>query len=79
MNKCKVDRMVEEINKLNGDCQYPQVGYLRYANIAGDGRNHRTVYVIVNELGGVAAAHNGRNPKETIKKLQSILDYIKSK
>ena len=79
MKKCKIDRMLEEINKLNGDCHYPQVGHLRYANIAGDGRNYRTVYVITNNLGGVATAHNGRKPKETIKKLQSILDYLKSK
>ena len=76
MKKCKIDRMLEEINNLNGDCQYPQVGHLRYANIAGDGRNHRTVYVIVNDLGGVAAAHNGVNPKETIKKLTAIRDYF---
>lgn len=79
MKRCKIDRMLEEINKLNGDCQYPQVGHLRYANIAGDGRNYRTVYIIVNECGGVAAVHNGATPQKTIKTLQSILDYLKSK
>lgn len=79
MKKCKIDLLLEEINILNGACQYPQIGHLRYANITGDGRNHRTVYVIVTERGGVAAVHNGANPKETIRKLKAIRDYFLSK
>ena len=38
MKKCKIDLLLEEINKLNGDCKYPQMGHLQYSNIAGDGR-----------------------------------------
>lgn len=79
MKKCKIDRMIEEVNKLNGNCQYPQVGHLRYANIAGDGRNYRTVYAITNNNGGVTSVHNGATPQQTIKKLQAILDYFKAK
>ena len=79
MKKCKIDRMIEDVNKLNGNCQHPQVGHLRYANIAGDGRNYRTVYAITNNNGGVTAVHNGATPQQTIKKLQAILDYFKSK
>ena len=79
MKKCKIDLLLEEINLLNGNCQYPEIGHLRYANIAGDGRNYRTVYVIVNPNGGVRSVHNGRTPKETIKKLQSIRDYFTNK
>lgn len=79
MRKCKIDLLLEEINKLNGDCKYPQMGHLRYANIAGDGRNYRTVYTIINENGGVRAVHNGGTPKKTIAKLESIRDYFKNK
>lgn len=79
MKKCKIDKMLAEINRLNGDCQYPQVGHLRYANITGDGRNYRTVYVIANHNGGVTAVHNGKTPHQTVQKLQGILDYFKSK
>lgn len=79
MRKCKIDLLLEEINKLNGNATYPQIGHLRYANIAGDGRTYRTVYAITNANGGVTAVHNGATPKATIKKLESIRDYFLNK
>ena len=79
MRKCKIDNLCDEINKLNGNAVYPQMGHLRYANIAGDGRNYRTVYTIVNANGGVSAVHNGATVKVTIKKLESIRDYFLNK
>lgn len=79
MRKTVIDKLLDEINKANGDCVYPQLGHLRYANITGDGRNYRTVYCIVNEGGGVRAVHNGRTDKETAANLRSILAYFKEK
>lgn len=76
MKKCKTDLLIAEINALNGDCQYPQIGHLRYANIAGDGRRYRTVYCIVNANGGVRAAHNGATVHATIKNLETIRDFF---
>ncbi len=73
MRKGVIDRLCDSINKANGNCVYPQRGYLYYANIAGDGRNYRTVYVITNDDGGVTACHNGGTPRETANNLRSIL------
>jgi hypothetical protein len=79
MRKGKIDKLLEEINLLNDNCKYPSMGYMYYANIAGDGRNYRTVYVITNSNGGVTAVHNGKNPKETVKNLEAIRDNFKAK
>lgn len=79
MRKTTIDRLCDEINALNGKCEYPQIGHLRYANIAGDGRRHRTVYAIINPLGGVRAVHNGATPRQTATKLRAIRDYFLNK
>lgn len=79
MRKTTIDRLCDEINALNGNCEYPQMGHMRYANITGDGRNYRTVYVIINAGGGVCAVHNGATPKETAAKLRAIRDYFLNK
>jgi hypothetical protein len=77
MKKTVIDKLIDEINKANKDCAYPQIGHMRYANITGDGRNYRTVYVITNEQGGVTACHNGRTDRETAANLRSILAALK--
>lgn len=77
MRKTVIDTLCDEVNKANGDCQYPQIGHLRYSNITGDGRNYRTVYAIVNQGGGVRAVHNGRTDRETAANLRSILAALK--
>lgn len=79
MRKCKIDRLLDEINKLNGNAVYPQMGYLYYADIRGDGQNRRRVYAITNVSGGVTAVHNGATAEKTIKNLESIRDYFLSK
>ena len=79
MRKCKIDNLCDEINKLNGNAVYPQMGHLRYANIAGDGRNIRKVYAIINTNGGVTAVHNGSTAKATVRNLESIRDYFLNK
>lgn len=79
MRKGIIDKLCDEINALNGNCVYPQLGHLRYSNIAGDGRNYRTVFAIINEDGGVRAVHNGRTPRHTAQKLRSIRDALVGK
>ena len=79
MRKCKIDNLCDEINRLNGNATYPQMGYLYYADIKGDGRNIRKVYAITNVNGGVTAVHNGATAKDTIKNLESIRDYFLNK
>lgn len=79
MRKGVIDKLCDEINALNGNCTYPQMGHLRYANIAGDGRNYRTVFAIINEGGGVRAVHNGRTDRATVKNLRSIRDALKAR
>lgn len=74
-----IDKLCDEINALNGGCTYPQRGYFRYANIKGDGRNWRTVYVITNDAGGVTACHNGRTPRHTAQNLRAIRDALAGK
>ena len=73
MKKGVIDRLCEDINKANQNCTYPQRGHIRYANIKGDGRNYRTVYVICNDQGGVRAVHNGATTRHTANNLRSIL------
>lgn len=72
MKKCKIDLILAEINLLRGRLKYPQIGYLYYANIAGDGRNYRTVYAITGNGGGVSAVHNGHTPKATLENLRQL-------
>ena len=79
MRKCKIDNLCDEINRLNGNATYPQMGYLYYADIRGDGCNVRKVYVITNVNGGVTSVHNGATTKATIKNLESIRDYFLNK
>lgn len=76
MKKSVIDQLCEAINKANKNCTYPQRGHLRYADIKGDGRRYRTVYVICNDEGGVCPAHNGATPKQTAANLRSILNAL---
>lgn len=79
MRKSKIDNLCDEINRLNGNATYPQMGYLYYADIRGDGHNIKKVYAIVNAGGGVTAVHNGATAQQTVKNLESIRDYFLSK
>lgn len=72
MKKGVIDKLCEAINKAQG-LSYPDIGYLYHANIAGDGRKHRTVYAIVNQGGGVSAVYNDGSPQKTAQKLRDVL------
>jgi hypothetical protein len=76
MKRGKIDKLCEQINNARG-VVYPQVGCLMYANIAGDGRRHRTVYQISNADGGVCPAHNSCSPRVTASNLRGVLAETK--
>jgi hypothetical protein len=48
-------------------------GYIYFADIKGDGRNKRRVYVITNDGGGVTACHNGATYRQTAANLREVL------
>lgn len=74
MRKSKIDIAVDELNARKG-LTYPMIGHLRYANITGDGRSYRTLYVIINDGGGVSySSYNARTPRKTLANLRAALD-----
>lgn len=78
MRKTTIDKLCDRINELGG-ATYPMCGYLYYANIKGDGRRHRTVYCIINENGGVAAAYNGPTPRHTAARLRELITALEAR
>lgn len=73
MAKCKIDLAVTALNAKRG-LKYPDIGYMYYANIAGDGRKYRSLYTIINAGGGVSYSEfNGKTTRETLKKLNNQL------
>lgn len=74
MRKSKIDIAVDALNAKRG-LAYPMIGHMRYANIAGDGRRYRTLYVIINEGGGVSYSEfNARSTRKTLDKLKAALN-----
>jgi hypothetical protein len=49
------EKLLEQYNQIRG-LSYSDIGYTYFADIAGDGRNIRKVYVVVNKGGGVAVS-----------------------
>jgi hypothetical protein len=72
MKKTTIDKLCEELNKARR-VQYPQRGYTYFADIKGDGRNIRRVYVITGDAGGVTTCHNGATYRQTAKNLREVL------
>lgn len=77
MRKTKIDSAVDALNAQRG-LKYPMVGHLRYANIVGDGRSYRSLYVIINDQGGVGySEYNDRTTHRTLGKLRAALGDLK--
>lgn len=73
MRKSKIDLAVDALNASRG-LKYPMVGHMRYANITGDGRNYRSLYVIINDDGGVTySSLNGASRVKTLANLRNAL------
>lgn len=76
MRKTQIDLAVDALNAKRG-LTYPMIGHLRYANIVGDGRRYRSLYVIINDQGGVSySGYNDRTPKKTLGRLRAALENI---
>lgn len=57
---------IERLNKRNNTV-YPNIGYVYYADIKGDGTHEPRVYKIINADGGVILSTlNGRTKRETV-------------
>lgn len=74
MARTETDKLLDKLNERRG-VQYPQVGYLYFADIRGDGSNIKRVYQIINIGGGVSLAHdlNDRNPVKRCAKIRAAL------
>jgi len=72
MRKTTIDKLCQALNDANR-LTYPMRGYVYFADIKGDGRNKRRVYVITNDGGGVTACHNGATYRQTAANLREVL------
>lgn len=56
--------------------EYNDIGYLRWADIRGDGNSKRGLWVTVNENGGVGGEYGmrGKTMRETIKLINIAID-----
>jgi len=72
MKKSTIDKLCEAINKAR-NVAYPEIGYLYFADVWGDGRNVRKVYRVCNNLGAVERCHNASSYKQTAQNLREVL------
>jgi hypothetical protein len=72
MRKSTIDKLCEALNAAHR-LTYPMRGYVFFADIKGDGRNKRRVYIVTNDGGGVTACYNGATYRETAAKLRESL------
>jgi hypothetical protein len=70
-----IAQLCHTINEARG-LKYPDIGYLYFGDIKGDGRYRRKVWVVTNRNGGVTAVHNGQHYRETAANLRNILSTI---
>ncbi len=56
--KTKTDLALAALNEARG-LKYPDIGYLCYTNVTGDGRSpaYRSIWHIINAGGGIARSH----------------------
>lgn len=67
------EKLLNELNALCGK-KYPDKGYCMFQDVRGDGRNIRSVYVIINDGGGVA--YSGLNDSSARKRCENIRNAI---
>ena len=70
--KTTISKLCEAINAARR-VEYQQRGYLMFSDIRGDGQNHKRVYAVINDAGGVCAVHNGNTYMQTAKNLREVL------
>lgn len=73
------EKLLAEYNRIRG-LTYGDIGYTYFADIIGDGRNIRKVWVIVNEGGGVTLSRlhdsNARRRCTKIRAAIAALDRV---
>ena len=67
------EKLVNALNNERG-LSYPDVGYLMYQDVRGDGRNIRSLYSIINADGGVVySQHNASTARKRCKNLREAI------
>ena len=72
MTKSTIDKLCEALNAARR-VKYPMPGYTFFADVKGDGRRKRLVYIVTNKNGGVTACYNGATYRETAANLRESL------
>ena len=73
MRLSMTNKLLANLNTCRG-LAYPDVGYSYFANIAGDGRVHRSIYTIINAQGGVAySALNARSARQCHENIRAAI------
>ena len=78
--KTKTDLALGALNEARG-LKYPDIGYLYYANVTGDGRSpaYRSIWCIVNAEGGIVRSHfNTTSSKAALALIAFSLTLTKS-
>lgn len=76
MRKTIIDKLCAAINEAHR-LTYPMKGYRYFADIKGDGRGVRRVYIITGDNGGVTAINNGATYRQTAANLREVLEASK--
>lgn len=73
------DKLLNELNALRG-LTYPDVGYLYFADVHGDGRaNRKRVYMITNRDGGVTfTEHNATSARARCDAIRRDIERAKT-
>lgn len=79
MRKTIISTLCDLINEAN-NIQYPQPGYYYFADVKGDGRNIKSVYIVMSGGGVVYSSANGSSRRKTAENLRIILsETLKNK
>lgn len=73
-----IRKALAELNAINGKTysapNAKAIGYVYWADIKGDGRNIRRVWIIVNEFGGVSRSDlNGGTMRKTLANIEQAI------
>lgn len=75
MRLTTIDKLCQAINAARG-LQYPNKGYLYFADVKGDGRRRRRVWCITSDAGGITSTHNGKTYRHTAAALREVLKEL---
>lgn len=73
MRQTTIDKLCKTLNEANR-VAYPMRGYVYFADIKGDGRKRRRVYMVTSDGGGVTAIFNGATYRQTAANLREKIE-----